>query len=68
MIMFRQFQDKSLTVKLSWRVDPKISMTSRFHRMCFSTIKPRSVLQFFFCDINAICAQLKKISSLASSD
>ena len=29
MIMFRLVQDKSLTVKLFWRVDPKISMTSR---------------------------------------
>ena len=29
MIMFHLFQDKSLTVKLFWRVDPKISMTSR---------------------------------------
>ena len=29
MIMFCLFQDKSLTMKLFWRVDPKISMTSR---------------------------------------
>ena len=29
MIMIRLFQDKSLMVKLAWRVVPKISMTSR---------------------------------------
>ena len=29
MIMFHLFQDKLLTVKLFWRVDPKISMTFR---------------------------------------
>ena len=28
MIMFRLFQNKSLTEKLLWRVNPKISMTS----------------------------------------
>ena len=30
MIMFRLFQDKSLMVKLFWRVDPQIPMTSMF--------------------------------------
>ena len=58
MIMFRLFQNKSLMVKLFWRVDPKTSMTSRvlwvfIFSFSFLTIK------VFFLSLIKYCTLLR---------